>query len=69
MYVHIRFINNNNNICMCILGQCVSLSLVCNGDQDCEEGGTDERHCDADNSHYVCDLDKTPPNSDQTGKG
>lgn len=54
---------------MCILGQCVSLSLVCNGDQDCEEGGTDERHCDADNSHYVCDLDKTPPNSDHTGKG
>uniref|UniRef100_A0A4W5QN99 Complement component C7 n=1 Tax=Hucho hucho TaxID=62062 RepID=A0A4W5QN99_9TELE len=53
----------------CSAGQCVSLSLVCNGDQDCEEGGTDERHCDADNSHYVCDLDKTPPNSDHTGKG
>uniref|UniRef100_A0A8C7FI46 Complement component C7 n=1 Tax=Oncorhynchus kisutch TaxID=8019 RepID=A0A8C7FI46_ONCKI len=29
----------------CSAGQCVSLSLVCNGDQDCEEGGTDERHC------------------------
>ncbi|XP_010876208.2 complement component C7 [Esox lucius] len=53
----------------CSSGQCVSRSLVCNGDQDCEEGGTDERHCDADNSHYVCDLDKTPPNSDHTAKG
>ncbi|KAK6316034.1 hypothetical protein J4Q44_G00135580 [Coregonus suidteri] len=53
----------------CSAGQCVSRSLVCNGDQDCEEGGTDERHCDADNSHYVCDLDKTPPNSAHTGKG
>ncbi|KAJ7988449.1 hypothetical protein DPEC_G00323660 [Dallia pectoralis] len=53
----------------CLSGQCVSRSLLCNGDQDCEEGGTDERHCDADDSHSVCDLDKTPPNSDHTAKG
>ncbi|KAL0965428.1 hypothetical protein UPYG_G00281170 [Umbra pygmaea] len=53
----------------CSSGQCVSRSLLCNGDQDCEDGGTDERRCDFDNSNYVCDLDKTPPNSDITGKG
>ncbi|KAM7393266.1 hypothetical protein PAMA_008087 [Pampus argenteus] len=52
----------------CASGQCISRSLVCNGDQDCEDG-LDERSCDADSSHYSCDLDKTPPNSDFTGRG
>ncbi|XP_026195644.1 complement component C7 [Anabas testudineus] len=52
----------------CTSGQCISRSLVCNGDQDCEDG-LDERNCNSDNSQYSCDLDKTPPNSDFTGRG
>uniref|UniRef100_UPI0037E7F92C complement component 7b n=1 Tax=Semicossyphus pulcher TaxID=241346 RepID=UPI0037E7F92C len=52
----------------CTSGRCISQALVCNGDQDCEDG-LDERNCDEDNSHYSCDLDKTPPNSDFTGRG
>nr|AXB74599.1 complement component 7 [Planiliza haematocheilus] len=52
----------------CASGQCISQSLVCNGDQDCEDG-LDERHCAQDSSQYICDNDKTPPNSDFTGRG
>nr|XP_012772491.1 complement component C7 [Maylandia zebra] len=52
----------------CNSGQCISQSLVCNGDQDCEDG-LDERNCGEDNSLATCDLDKTPPNSDFTGRG
>ncbi|XP_062867953.1 complement component 7b [Trichomycterus rosablanca] len=52
----------------CSSGQCLSPSLVCNGDQDCEEDGLDERQCSG-SSTLVCNLDKTPPNSDLTGKG
>ncbi|KAM9841104.1 complement component C7-like [Aulostomus maculatus] len=52
----------------CMSGQCISQSLVCNGDQDCEDG-LDERGCDEGSSQYVCDMDKTPPNSDFTGRG
>uniref|UniRef100_A0AAQ4NZZ2 Complement component C7 n=1 Tax=Gasterosteus aculeatus aculeatus TaxID=481459 RepID=A0AAQ4NZZ2_GASAC len=52
----------------CTSGQCISRSLVCNGDQDCEDG-LDERSCDQDGSKYTCDLDKTPPSSDVTGRG
>ncbi|KAK5851682.1 hypothetical protein PBY51_023219 [Eleginops maclovinus] len=52
----------------CTSGQCISQSLVCNGDQDCEDG-LDERNCDENNSQYSCDLDKTPPNSGVTGRG
>ncbi|XP_062290872.1 complement component 7b isoform X1 [Scomber scombrus] len=52
----------------CTSGQCISHSLVCNGDQDCEDG-LDERSCDEDGSQYSCDLEKTPPNSDVTGRG
>ncbi|XP_012732974.2 complement component 7b [Fundulus heteroclitus] len=52
----------------CTSGQCISQSLVCNGDQDCEDG-LDEQNCGQDNSQYSCDLIKTPPNADLTGKG
>uniref|UniRef100_A0A8C9FTH0 Complement component C7 n=1 Tax=Pavo cristatus TaxID=9049 RepID=A0A8C9FTH0_PAVCR len=51
----------------CSSGQCISRSLVCNGDQDCEEDGTDEDQCEE--KMTVCDIDKTPPNSELTGKG
>lgn len=49
-------------------GQCISQSLVCNGDQDCEDG-LDERGCDTNGRLEACDMDKTPPNSDLTGSG
>ncbi|XP_028273758.1 complement component C7 isoform X2 [Parambassis ranga] len=52
----------------CTSGQCISQSLVCNGDQDCEDG-LDERNCNQDSNQYSCDIDKTPPNSDFTGRG
>lgn len=51
-----------------LLGQCISQSLVCNGDQDCEDG-LDERGCDVNGRLEACDIDKTPPNSDLTGSG
>nr|XP_043868342.1 complement component 7b isoform X1 [Solea senegalensis] len=53
----------------CTSGQCLSASLVCNGDHDCDDG-LDERDCHHGNGdHSTCDLDKTPPNSDLTGRG
>ncbi|KAI1240143.1 hypothetical protein IHE44_0011595 [Lamprotornis superbus] len=48
-------------------GQCISRSLVCNGDQDCEEDGADEDRCEE--RKTVCDIDKTPLNSELTGAG
>ncbi|XP_035392069.1 complement component C7 isoform X2 [Electrophorus electricus] len=50
----------------CQSGQCISWTLVCNGDQDCEEDGSDEHHC---NSEGVCDLQKPPPQIELTGLG
>ncbi|KAM9450355.1 complement component C7-like isoform 2-T2 [Clarias gariepinus] len=52
----------------CTSGQCISSTLVCNGDHDCQEDGLDEQRCDQ-FSTAVCNLHKTPPNSDLTGKG
>ncbi|XP_072518418.1 complement component 7b [Salminus brasiliensis] len=52
----------------CTSGQCISPSLVCNGDQDCEEDGLDEQQCPQ-SSMAVCNSHKTPPNSDLIGKG
>lgn len=51
----------------CFSGQCISRSLVCNGDQDCEEDGADEDRCEE--KRTVCDIDKTPLNSELTGAG
>lgn len=50
----------------CSSGQCISRSLTCNGDQDCNDG-LDERGCRS--THYSCDTQRTPPNSDLTGRG
>lgn len=55
-------------LCWTSAGQCISQSLVCNGDQDCEDG-LDERGCDPEGSRPACHLDKPPPNSDLVGKG
>ncbi|KAM4708619.1 complement component C7 [Discoglossus pictus] len=51
----------------CFSGQCISKSLVCNGDHDCEEDSADESHCEE--RRRVCDIDKYPPNTEFTGLG
>lgn len=48
-------------------GKCISQSLVCNGDQDCEEDGLDE-HCPAD-KFIVCTKSTLPPNIELLGLG
>ncbi|XP_076973179.1 complement component C7 [Tamandua tetradactyla] len=53
----------------CFSGQCISKSLVCNGDSDCEEDGADEDSCDDSESRPSCDIDKPPPNVELTGNG
>ncbi|XP_028661350.1 complement component C7 isoform X2 [Erpetoichthys calabaricus] len=51
----------------CSSGKCISRSLLCNGDQDCEEDGSDEQQCD--DVTKVCDNDKVPPKAHLTGAG
>uniref|UniRef100_A0A8C2EI20 Complement component C7 n=1 Tax=Cyprinus carpio TaxID=7962 RepID=A0A8C2EI20_CYPCA len=51
----------------CTSGQCISPSLVCNGDHDCEDG-LDEQRCSG-SVTLVCNEQKPPPNSDLTGRG
>ncbi|XP_069483299.1 complement component C7 [Ambystoma mexicanum] len=51
----------------CFSGHCISKSLVCNGDHDCEERSTDEEQCEE--REPACDIDKIPPNADLTGAG
>ncbi|XP_029072270.1 complement component C7 isoform X1 [Monodon monoceros] len=53
----------------CFSGQCISRSLVCNGDSDCEEDSADEDRCEDSESRPSCDLDKPPPNIELTGQG
>uniref|UniRef100_A0A8C0X924 Complement component C7 n=1 Tax=Castor canadensis TaxID=51338 RepID=A0A8C0X924_CASCN len=53
----------------CFSGQCISKSLVCNGDSDCEEDGADEDRCEEAESRPSCDIDKPPPNIELTGNG
>ncbi|XP_037552981.1 complement component C7, partial [Nematolebias whitei] len=53
----------------CQSGKCVSKSLLCNGDQDCEGDGLDERVCDA-IKYIICGVQPiTPPNIDLIGLG
>lgn len=55
-------------LCMCrSSGKCISQSLVCNGDQDCEEDGLDE-HCPID-KFIVCTKSTLPPNIELLGLG
>ncbi|XP_060617412.2 complement component C7 [Anolis sagrei] len=55
----------------CSSGQCISRSLVCNGDHDCEEDGADEDRCDE--VKTICETMKPslmpPPNVEFTGRG
>ncbi|XP_051006877.1 complement component C7 [Acomys russatus] len=53
----------------CFSGQCISKSLVCNGDSDCEEDGADEDRCEESERRPSCDIDKPPPNIELTGNG
>lgn len=53
----------------CRSGQCISQSLVCNGDQDCEEDGSDEQGCDPLQRFVVCAKDTPPPNTELLGLG
>ncbi|EDL75730.1 complement component 7 [Rattus norvegicus] len=53
----------------CFSGQCISKSLVCNGDSDCEEDGADEDRCEGAESRPSCDTVKPPPNIELTGNG
>ncbi|XP_029797128.1 complement component C7 [Suricata suricatta] len=54
----------------CFSGQCISKSLVCNGDSDCEEDSADEDRCEDSESRPSCDLDKPPPPKvELTGNG
>uniref|UniRef100_A0A3Q3VSR5 Complement component C7 n=1 Tax=Mola mola TaxID=94237 RepID=A0A3Q3VSR5_MOLML len=51
----------------CRSGKCISQSLVCNGDQDCEEDGLDE-HCPT-QQHISCTKTTLPPNIEALGRG
>lgn len=50
-------------------GQCISKSLVCNGDSDCEPDGADEDRCEDSESRPSCDIHQPPPNIELTGTG
>ncbi|GAA6223149.1 complement component C7-like [Lates japonicus] len=52
----------------CRSGKCISQSLVCNGDQDCEEDGHDERACGI-QKYIVCLNSAPPPNIELLGQG
>uniref|UniRef100_G3QIF7 Complement component C7 n=1 Tax=Gorilla gorilla gorilla TaxID=9595 RepID=G3QIF7_GORGO len=53
----------------CFSGQCISKSLVCNGDSDCDEDSADEDRCEDSERRPSCDIDKPPPNIELTGNG
>ncbi|KAK7934269.1 hypothetical protein WMY93_005165 [Mugilogobius chulae] len=52
----------------CRSGICIPESLMCNGDQDCEEDNEDERSCER-KQHFVCQLQRPPPNIELLGLG
>lgn len=52
----------------CRSGQCISKSLKCNGDQDCEEDGLDETNCPT-GKFFICDQTIPPPNIQEIGFG
>uniref|UniRef100_A0A665X6J8 Complement component C7 n=1 Tax=Echeneis naucrates TaxID=173247 RepID=A0A665X6J8_ECHNA len=52
----------------CRSGKCISRSLQCNGDQDCQEDGLDERSCFTERFN-VCNTNIPPPGTQSLGKG
>ncbi|KAM9744072.1 complement component C7 [Menidia menidia] len=52
----------------CRSGKCISKSLKCNGDQDCEEDGQDENDCPGGKFH-ICEYTIPPPNVQLLGLG
>uniref|UniRef100_A0A3B4ATM9 Complement component C7 n=1 Tax=Periophthalmus magnuspinnatus TaxID=409849 RepID=A0A3B4ATM9_9GOBI len=52
----------------CRSGMCIPQTLMCNGDQDCEEDNEDERTCE-NKEHFVCQLQRPPPNIELLGVG
>ncbi|KAM6931014.1 LOW QUALITY PROTEIN: complement component C7 [Xenentodon cancila] len=52
----------------CRSGKCISKSLVCNGDQDCEEDGLDENECNI-QKFIICVHTVPPPNIELLGLG
>ncbi|XP_061585342.1 complement component C7 [Cololabis saira] len=52
----------------CRSGKCISKSLMCNGDQDCEEDGLDERGCTI-QKFIICVHTVPPPNIELLGLG
>ena len=62
------------HVFMCVFGvspgQCISKSLKCNGDQDCEEDNQDELSQTCPSQVFsVCDIDQPPPNIELLGLG
>ncbi|KAM7391436.1 hypothetical protein PAMP_022125 [Pampus punctatissimus] len=53
----------------CRSGKCISRSLVCNGDQDCEDDGHDEQVCDQSQRYIICANSIPPPNIELLGLG
>ncbi|PWA15799.1 hypothetical protein CCH79_00008913 [Gambusia affinis] len=52
----------------CLSGKCISKSLLCNGDQDCEEDGLDEQDCPA-QKFITCEHTVPPPQVELLGNG
>ncbi|XP_061623784.1 complement component C7 isoform X1 [Phyllopteryx taeniolatus] len=52
----------------CRSGKCVSRSLLCNGDLDCDDGD-DEHDCDHTRRYITCLNDELPPNIELLGTG
>ncbi|XP_057689069.1 complement component C7 isoform X2 [Corythoichthys intestinalis] len=53
---------------LCRSGRCVSRSLLCNGDKDCDDGD-DEHNCDHTRRYIICLTDQLPPNIELLGAG
>ncbi|XP_012725523.2 complement component C7 [Fundulus heteroclitus] len=52
----------------CRSGRCVSKSLLCNGDVDCEEDGLDEQGCET-KTNIACEHTIPPPQVELLGTG